>query len=80
MSIVRGETQSPLGTMRQDILVEALEDLEDAMLVLWSSDAPYRVRRATKRRKGRLAGVTLTWAAKGQRLWIRQNGPGSVRV
>jgi len=38
------------------------------------------VRKATRRRKGILAGVTTEWVAKGGRVWIRTSGPGSVRT
>lgn len=80
LGAIHWATSNPLGTRRTDVLVQASEDLGSEELVLWDSKRPYCVRKATARRKGCAAGVTLTWAGKGQRLWIRVNGPGTVRT
>ena len=80
MSLFIRATDVPLGTRRTDILVQAAEDIGSEELVLWCRKPIYHVRKATRRRKGCVAGVTTTWAAKGTRIWIRVQGPGSIRV
>lgn len=70
----------PLGTRREDILVQATEHIEMGSVCLWDRKRPYHVRTATRRRKGCIAGVATETGYLNRRLWLRVNGPGTVRT